>query len=156
MSFPLNKNYKQESFTFAKRAIKPKPVLRLKNKALIVKKKVLNLPLYPIVWILCSHNNTILTLTDFKGNTLSWSSAGVCGFKNSRKSTAYASEMAAINLSEKIYSLGFKTISVKIRGIGRGKKKALSALSRSGLFLKTIEEYSSIPFNGCRKKRKSY
>lgn len=108
----------------------------------------------PIVWIQCTSNNTILTLTDSKGSTLSWSSGGVCGFKNSRKSTTHAAEMAAIDLSEKAYKKGFKTICVKTTGIGRGKNKAISALSRSGLFLEKITEYSSVPFNGCRKKRR--
>lgn len=107
----------------------------------------------PIVWIQCTSNNTLLTLTDYKGSTLSWSSGGVCGFKNSRKSTTHAAEIAAIDLAEKIYKKGFKKISVKTRGIGRGKKKALAALSRSGLFLEKITEYSCVPFNGCRVKR---
>ena len=122
--------------------------LIIKSKIPVIKSRT------PIVWIQCTRNNTLFTFTDYKGSTLSWSSGGVCGFKNSRKSTTHAAEMAAIDLAEKIYKKGFKTISVKTRGIGRGKKKALSALSRSGLFLERITEYSCIPFNGCRAKRK--
>jgi small subunit ribosomal protein S11 len=107
-----------------------------------------------IVWVNSTSNNTILTLTDVSGSTLAWSSGGSCGFKNSRKSTAYAAENAATKLSEKIYACGYNRISVKMKGLGRGKQKAVSALSRCGLLLSKIEEVSSIPFNGCRQKRK--
>ncbi len=107
-----------------------------------------------IVWIQCTRNNTILTLTNLKGSTLAWSSGGNCGFKNSRKSTTHAAEMAAIDLSEKIYACGYNTVSVKMKGLGSAKQKAVSALSRCGLLLDKIEEFSGVPFNGCRPKRR--
>ena len=108
----------------------------------------------PIVWIRCTSNNCLLTLTDSRGATLAWSSGGVCGFKNSRKSTSHAAEMAAIDLSEKVFAKGFKCISIKMKGLGRGKKRVVSALSRCGLFIEKITEDLSIGFNGCRQKRK--
>lgn len=111
-------------------------------------------PKSAIVWIQSTRNNTLLTLTDSLGATLAWSSGGCCGFKNSRKSTTHAAENAAIKLSEKIYARGFNSIIVKTKGLGRGKKKTLSALSRCGLFIEKIVETYSIPFNGCRPKRK--
>ena len=107
-----------------------------------------------IVWIHSTRNNTILTLTNLQGSTLAWSSGGGCGFKNSRKSTTHAAEMAGIDLSEKIYACGYNAVSIKMKGLGRAKQKAVSALSRCGLILEKIEEFSGVPFNGCRQKRK--
>lgn len=99
-------------------------------------------------------NNTIITLTDSYGNTKATASAGFLGFKNSRKSTTYASQMTAEFIGKKCISLGIRFVQVKLKGIGFGKESSLKGLQSSGIIIKDIEDVTSLPHNGCRLPKK--
>ena len=99
-------------------------------------------------------NNTIITLTDAKGNTKASASAGSLGFKNSRKSTTYASQTTAEYIAKKCLSLGIQFVEVKFKGIGFGKESSLRGLQSSGLFIQKIEDVTSFAHNGCRLPKK--
>ena len=99
-------------------------------------------------------NNTIITITDAQGNTISWASAGSQGFKGSRKSTPYAAQMAAENAGTKAQEHGMKTLEVEVRGPGSGSESALRALQAVGLTITSIRDVSRIPHNGCRPPKR--
>ncbi len=99
-------------------------------------------------------NNTIITLTDSLGNTKASASAGSLGFKNSRKSTTYASQTTAEYVAKKCISLGIHFVEVKIKGIGFGKESSLRGLQSSGIVIQRIEDVTSLPHNGCRLPKK--
>ena len=107
-----------------------------------------------IIHIQSTRNNTILTLTDLKGNTKFWSSAGNLGFKNSRKSTSYAAQAVAELLATKALNLGFDSIIVKMKGLGYGKLAAIRVLGKSKLSVEKIIELTPIAHNGCRPPKK--
>src|ERR1700729_663529 len=95
-------------------------------------------------------NNTMITITDAQGNTISWSSAGAMGFKGSRKSTPYAAQMAAEDAGKKAAEHGVRTLEVNVSGPGSGRESALRALSAAGMTITTIRDVTPIPHNGCR------
>ena len=95
-------------------------------------------------------NNTMITISDENGNTISWSSAGLMGFKGSRKSTPYAAQMAAEDAGTKALEHGVKTLRVEIQGPGSGRESALRALQSTGFTITSIKDVTSIPHNGCR------
>ena len=95
-------------------------------------------------------NNTMITISDENGNTISWSSAGLMGFKGSRKSTPYAAQMAAEDAGTKALEHGVKTLRVEIQGPGSGRESALRALQSTGFTITSIKHVTSIPHNGCR------
>ena len=97
-----------------------------------------------------SFNNTMITITDAQGNTISWSSAGTMGFKGSRKSTPYAAQMAAEDAGRKAMEHGVKTLEVNVAGPGSGRESALRALQSVGFTISTIRDVTPIPHNGCR------
>jgi small subunit ribosomal protein S11 len=99
-------------------------------------------------------NNTIITITDAQGNTISWGSAGSQGFKGSRKSTPYAAQMAAENAGTKAQEHGMKTLEVEVRGPGSGRESALRALQTVGFTITAIRDVSRIPHNGCRPPKR--
>ncbi len=99
-------------------------------------------------------NNTTVTITDTKGETLCWASAGTCGFKGSRKSTPFAGQMAAQQAAEKAVKFGMKDIDVRVKGPGSGRESAITALQSAGLNVKSIEDCTPIPHNGCRPRKK--
>lgn len=109
---------------------------------------------FGIIYIQSTKNNTIITLTDSKGNTKNWISAGSAGFKNSRKSTTYAAQAATEQLVANARQLGYKYVNIIMKGLGRGKQNAVRAVYKSGLKVKRIEERTPISFNGCRPPRK--
>ena len=94
-------------------------------------------------------NNTMVTITDTQGNTISWSSAGLKGFKGSRKSTPYAAQMAADDAARKAVEHGLKTIDVLVTGPGSGR-----AFQAVGLVITSIKDITSIPHNGCRARKR--
>ncbi|HPF95608.1 MAG: 30S ribosomal protein S11 [Candidatus Magasanikbacteria bacterium] len=104
-------------------------------------------------FIHASFNNTIVTLTDMNGNTLSWSSAGVQGFKGPKKATPYAASMIVKDAVEKAADYGLKEVSVFMSGVGQGREGALRALNANGLGILTIKDVTPIPHNGCRQPR---
>ena len=107
-----------------------------------------------IAHIKATFNNTLITLTDKKGNVISWSSAGSLGFKGSRKNTPYAATQAAGKAAEDAMSLGLSTVQVKMKGPGGGREAAARALQAAGLKITKIMDVTPIPHNGCRPPKK--
>jgi len=103
-----------------------------------------------IAHVLATFNNTIVTITDTKGNVIGWSSAGKVGFKGSRKSTAYAAQMVAQDASRQAMGHGLKEVEVLVRGPGAGRESAVRALQAIGLDLTVIRDVTPVPHNGCR------
>ena len=101
-----------------------------------------------------SLNNTMVTITDAQGNAISWSSAGMMGFKGSRKSTPYAAQMAAEDAGRKAAEHGVKTLEVNVSGPGSGRESALRALQSVGMTITTIRDVTPIPHNGCRPPKR--
>ena len=99
-------------------------------------------------------NNTMITISDENANTISWSSAGLMGFKGSRKSTPYAAQMAAEDAGTKALEHGVKTLRVEIQGPGSGRESALRALQSTGFTITSIKDVTSIPHNGCRPPKR--
>mgnify|MGYP000144183212 CR=1 FL=1 len=119
--------------------------------AKIVKKKKVkkNVPV-GVAHIQATFNNTLITITDVKGDLISWSSAGSKGFKGSRKSTPYAAQVAAEEAAKKAMDMGMKTISVLVKGPGGGRESAIRAIGSVGLKVALIKDVTPIPHNGCR------
>lgn len=107
-----------------------------------------------VAHVRATFNNTTVTITDTKGDTLCWASAGTCGFKGSRKSTPFAGQCAAQQAAEKATKFGVKEVDVRVNGPGSGRESAITALQSAGLNVKTIEDVTPIPHNGCRPRKK--
>ena len=107
-----------------------------------------------IVHIFASFNNTIITFADLQGNTLSWASAGKCGFKGARKSTPFAAQVAAETAGKEALDFGLKTIGVEIKGPGAGRESSLRALQSLGYVVTYIKDVTPVPHNGCRPPKK--
>ena len=103
-----------------------------------------------VAHVLATFNNTIVTITDQKGNVIGWSSAGKVGFKGSRKSTAYAAQMVAQDASRQAMGHGLKEVEVLVKGPGAGRESAVRALQAIGLDLTVIRDVTPVPHNGCR------
>ena len=101
-----------------------------------------------------SFNNTIVTISDMAGNTLSWASSGGLGFKGSRKSTPYASQVAAEEAAKAAMEHGLKTVEVMVKGPGSGREAAIRALQVAGLEITLIRDVTPIPHNGCRPPKR--
>ena len=118
------------------------------------KKKIKkNIPI-GIAHVNATFNNTIITITDTKGNTIAWSSAGAEGFKGSRKSTPFAAQLAAENAGKKAKENGVKTLEIEVRGPGSGRESALRALQSTGFIITSIKDVTPIPHNGCRPPKR--
>jgi len=107
-----------------------------------------------IAHIKSTFNNTIVTITDTKGNTLSWASAGGVGFKGSRKSTPYAAQQAAENAAKEAMEHGLKEVEVMVKGPGAGREAAIRSLQAAGLEVNMIKDVTPIPHNGCRPPKR--
>ena len=108
-----------------------------------------------IVYIHASFNNTIVTITDIQGNTLSWSSTASCGYRGSRKSTPYAAGEAATKVAQFVMeNFGMKNVHVRPKGPGPGRESAIRSLHAAGLKILSITDATGIPFNGCRDPKK--
>ena len=101
-----------------------------------------------------SFNNTIVTITDRQGNTLSWATSGGCGFRGSRKSTPFAAQVAAEKAGNAAQEHGVKTVEVRVKGPGPGRESAVRALNGCGLKITNISDVTPIPHNGCRPPKK--
>ncbi|MCB9506792.1 MAG: 30S ribosomal protein S11 [Myxococcales bacterium] len=115
-----------------------------------VKKNIQN----GVVHITSTFNNTIITVTDVQGNAISWSSSGARGFKNSRKSTPFAAQVAADDAARKAMEHGLKSVVVYLKGPGSGRESALRALASAGLKVTLIRDVTPIPHNGCRPPKR--
>ncbi len=107
-----------------------------------------------IAFIKSTFNNTTVTITDSRGDTLCWASGGTCGFKGSRKSTPFAGQSAAQQAAEKAAKFGVKEIEVRVKGPGSGRESAITALQSAGITVKLIQDITPIPHNGCRPPKK--
>lgn len=107
-----------------------------------------------IAHIKSTFNNTVVTITDTKGNTLSWASAGGVGFKGSRKSTPYAAQQAAENAAKDAMEHGLKEVEVMVKGPGAGREAAIRSLQAAGLEVNMIKDVTPIPHNGCRPPKR--
>ena len=121
--------------------------IRTKKK---VKKSISN----GVVHIQSTFNNTIVTITDSGGNVVSWSSAGVQGFKGSRKSTPFSAQLAAEDAARKAMEHGMRTVEVYVKGPGPGRESALRALQATGFHVVLIKDVTPIPHNGCRPPKR--
>ncbi len=107
-----------------------------------------------VAHVAATFNNTIITITDQTGNAISWSSAGMMGFKGSRKSTPYAAQVAAEDAGKKAMEHGMRTLEVEVTGPGSGRESALRALQAIGLTVTSIRDVTPIPHNGCRPPKR--
>jgi len=107
-----------------------------------------------VAYVKATFNNTTVTITDTKGDTLCWASSGTTGFKGSRKSTPFAGQMAAQQAAEKAIKFGVREVEVKVKGPGSGRESAITALQMAGLTIKSIEDITPLPHNGCRPKKR--
>lgn len=120
-----------------------------------VRKKVKKQVVDGIAYIRASFNNTIVTITDIQGNTVSWSSAASCGYRGSRKSTPYAAGEAATKVGQIVVeNFGMKNVHVRVKGPGPGRESAIRSLHAAGLKILSITDATGIPFNGCRDPKK--
>lgn len=106
-----------------------------------------------IVHVLATFNNTIVSITDLKGNVIGWASAGKCGFRGSKKSTAYVAQVVAQDASRQAMTHGLKEVEVRIKGPGTGRESAVRALQAVGLDISAIRDVTPIPHNGCRLRK---
>jgi small subunit ribosomal protein S11 len=104
--------------------------------------------------VLASFNNTVVTITDLKGNVISWSSAGKCNFRGSRKSTAYAAQVVAQDAARNAMAHGLKDVQIRVSGPGLGRDSAIRALQAIGLEITSIIDVTPIPHNGCRPRKR--
>jgi small subunit ribosomal protein S11 len=118
------------------------------------KKKIRRNVTNAVAHIKATFNNTVVTITDARGETLCWASAGTCGFKGSRKSTPFAGQCAAQQAAEKASRFGVRELEVRVKGPGSGRESAITALQSAGLTIKIIEDVTPIPHNGCRPRKK--
>ena len=107
-----------------------------------------------VAHISSTFNNTIVTITDVSGNVISWSSAGTCGFKGSRKSTPFAAQLAAEQAARKAQEHGMRNVQVYVNGPGSGRESALRALQSAGFKISVIRDVTPIPHNGCRPPKR--
>jgi small subunit ribosomal protein S11 len=107
-----------------------------------------------IVMIRATFNNTIITITDRQGNTIVWSTPGVCGFTGSKKSTPFAAQVAAAEAAKRAKDLGIETVDVLVKGPGSGRESAIRAIASAGVQILSIRDITPIPHNGCRPRKK--
>jgi len=107
-----------------------------------------------IVHVQATFNNTIVTIADQEGNTISWSSAGSLGFRGSRKGTPFAAQQAALTAANKAGESGLRVVEVRVSGPGSGRESAVRALSTAGIEVRSIKDVTPIPHNGCRPPKK--
>jgi small subunit ribosomal protein S11 len=124
-----------------------------KDKARLRRKERKNIT-SGVAHVNANFNNTMITITDVQGNTISWASAGMMGFKGSRKSTPFAAQVAAEDAGKKAQEHGMTTLEVLVRGPGSGRESALRALQSVGFQITTIRDVTPIPHNGCRPPKR--
>lgn len=117
------------------------------------KKEKKNIPV-GLAHIKATFNNTIITFTDLKGNVVSWASSGASGFKGSRKSTPFASQIAAEAAARKAMDNGMRTVGIFVKGPGSGREAAMRAINNAGMKVNFIRDITPIPHNGCRPPKR--
>ena len=118
------------------------------------KKKAKKVESEGIAHIKASFNNTLITFTDMSGNVITWSSAGKCGFKGSKKSTPFAAQTIADSVAREVQNMGLRKVHVQVQGPGPGRESAIQALQAAGLTIRSIKDVTPIPHNGCRPPKR--
>jgi small subunit ribosomal protein S11 len=118
------------------------------------KKKDRKVDAVGVAHISSTFNNTIVTITDLKGNVISWASAGKIGFKGSKKSTPFAAQLAAESSAKEALELGLRKVEVRVKGPGAGREAAIRSLQAAGLDISSIRDVTPIPHNGCRPPKR--
>lgn len=118
------------------------------------KKKARRSSAKAVAHVMATFNNTVVTITDLRGDTIAWSSAGNVGFKGSRKSTPFAAQKAAEKAAANAIKQGVKEVEVRVNGPGSGRESAVRALASSGLTVRAIEDRTPLPHNGCRPRKR--
>ncbi|MEJ2633765.1 MAG: 30S ribosomal protein S11 [Calditrichia bacterium] len=124
------------------------------RRARTVKKKKEQVDALGVAHIRSTFNNTTVTLTDSKGNVISWATAGKVGFKGSRKNTPFAAQMSAETAAKEAMELGLRQVAVEVKGPGSGREAAIRSLQAAGLEIMSIKDVTPIPHNGCRPPKK--
>lgn len=119
-----------------------------------VKKGKKRADLHGACTVKATFNNTIISITDSRGNVVSWGTPGKSGFKGSRKSTPFAAQLASEEAARTAFELGMRKVDVRVKGAGSGRESAVRALKNAGLEVLTIRDVTGIPHNGCRPKKK--
>jgi len=126
-----------------------------KKKSKVKKsKKVVRVVTSGIAHILATFNNTIVTIADKEGNTVTWASTGSSGFKGSKKSTPFAAGIAAESAAKKALERGMKEVEVYVKGPGSGRESAIRSIQAAGLSIRSIRDVTPIPHNGCRPQKR--
>nr|YP_010160865.1 ribosomal protein S11 [Baccaurea ramiflora]YP_010987838.1 ribosomal protein S11 [Aporosa dioica]QRH18371.1 ribosomal protein S11 [Baccaurea ramiflora]QXF60472.1 ribosomal protein S11 [Baccaurea ramiflora]WON66270.1 ribosomal protein S11 [Aporosa dioica] len=133
---------------------KPLPRIGLRKNGRIGSRKNTRKILKGVIHVQASFNNTIVTVTDVRGRVISWSSAGTCGFRGTRKGTPFAAQTAAGNAIRTVVDQGMQRAEVMIKGPGLGRDAALRAIRRSGIVLSFVRDVTPMPHNGCRPPKK--
>jgi small subunit ribosomal protein S11 len=123
------------------------------KKKTFKKKERKNVP-YGIVHIQASFNNTLVTITDQEGRTISWKSSGSLGFRGSRKGTPFAAQQAAMNAANMARDHGLRSVEVRVSGPGSGRESAIRALAAAGIDVRSIKDVTPVPHNGCRPPKR--
>jgi small subunit ribosomal protein S11 len=119
-----------------------------------VKKKISKVEANGVAHIKATFNNTVVTITDSTGKTISWGSAGKVGFKGSKKSTPFAAQLAASAAAKEAMDLGLRKVEIWVKGPGSGREAAIRSLSAAGLEIAVIKDVTPIPHNGCRPPKR--
>lgn len=122
--------------------------------AKVKKKKIRRNVNKGIAYIKATFNNTIVTMTDAGGDVICWATAGTVGFKGSRKSTPFAAQRAAETVAEKAAKVGVREVEIRVKGPGAGRESAITGLQASGMSIKSIEDVTPLPHNGCRPPKR--
>ena len=119
-----------------------------------VKKAKRKVDVLGLCTVKATFNNTIVSISDVRGNVISWGSPGKVGFKGSRKSTPFAAQVAAESAAVAAYEMGMRKVDVKVKGAGAGRESAIRALKAAGLDVLSIKDVTGVPHNGCRPKKR--
>jgi small subunit ribosomal protein S11 len=122
--------------------------------AKVKKKKIRRNVNKGVAYIKATFNNTIVTMTDVGGDVICWATAGTVGFKGSRKSTPFAAQRAAEIVAEKASKVGVREVEIRVKGPGAGRESAITGLQASGMAIKSIEDITPLPHNGCRPPKR--
>ncbi len=125
-----------------------------KQKRKEKKKKIQLTSNIGVAHIKATFNNTIVSISDLNGNVLAWCSAGMVGFKGTKKSTPYAAQMASLNVAKQAKEMGLRELEVLVKGPGPGRESAIRSLQAAGLAVKKVRDITPMPHNGCRPKKK--
>jgi small subunit ribosomal protein S11 len=123
---------------------------KVKPSKPVKRKKRLKSLSYALIHITCSFNNTIVTITDEKGDTIAWHTSGACGFKGTKKGTPFAAQMTTSRAVGKVMDMGIKQAAILVNGPGPGRETAIRAVEATGIKVVSIKDVTPLPHNGCR------